>query len=178
MWSRVATFSATSTGFRMGRSRTDVFRRMRPDSGARRARTGNGCGHTVGCESQCWPIDTQANPMRDAAATTSMASSMICVGVRSVGLQNGVRWKPIFMTARPYRHSGDESILATIGDLEERAMANDNVELPVAPRQAVSPRGVNHIVLNVRNLETSHAFWTEIMGFRQAAELKPKPGHL
>jgi hypothetical protein len=26
---------------------------------------------------------------------TSMASSMICVGVRSVGLQNGVRWKPI-----------------------------------------------------------------------------------
>jgi catechol 2,3-dioxygenase len=55
-------------------------------------------------------------------------------------------------------------------------MANDNVELPVAPRQAVSPRGVNHIVLNVRNLETSHAFWTEIIGFRQVAELKPKPG--
>jgi catechol 2,3-dioxygenase-like lactoylglutathione lyase family enzyme len=55
-------------------------------------------------------------------------------------------------------------------------MANDSVELPGAPRQAVTPRGVNHIVLNVKNLETSHAFWTEILGFRQVAELKPKPG--
>ncbi|HEU5320472.1 MAG TPA: VOC family protein, partial [Methylomirabilota bacterium] len=35
---------------------------------------------------------------------------------------------------------------------------------------------VNHVVLNVRDLETSHRFWTEMMGFRQVAELKPKPG--
>jgi len=55
-------------------------------------------------------------------------------------------------------------------------MTNDNVDLPNAPRQAVTPRGVNHIVLNVKNLETSHTFWTEVMGFRQVAELKPKPG--
>lgn len=54
-------------------------------------------------------------------------------------------------------------------------MASDSGQLPTAPKQAVTPRGVNHIVLNVRNLEESHTFWTEIMGFRQVAELKPKP---
>jgi catechol 2,3-dioxygenase-like lactoylglutathione lyase family enzyme len=37
------------------------------------------------------------------------------------------------------------------------------------------PRGVNHLVLNVRNLEVSHRFWTEIMGFRCVAELKSTP---
>src|SRR5881396_890579 len=35
--------------------------------------------------------------MREAAATTSIASSMMRVAPRSVGLQNGVRWNPIFM---------------------------------------------------------------------------------
>src|SRR5262245_22194740 len=44
------------------------------------------------------------------------------------------------------------------------------------PQHAVTPRGVNHLVLNVTNLEVSHRFWTEIMGFRQVAELRPKPG--
>ncbi|MBS0519733.1 MAG: VOC family protein [Proteobacteria bacterium] len=44
-----------------------------------------------------------------------------------------------------------------------------------APAQAVTPRGVNHIVFNVRNLEESHRFWTEIIGFRQVGELKPTP---
>jgi hypothetical protein len=91
MWSSVATFSATSTGFRIGRSRTDVFRRITPVSGASRASIENGCGHTVGCDSQCWPIETHSNPIREAAATTSIASSMIRVGGRSVGLQKGVR---------------------------------------------------------------------------------------
>jgi catechol-2,3-dioxygenase len=42
--------------------------------------------------------------------------------------------------------------------------------------QAQPPRGINHLVLNVRNLETSHRFWTEIMGFRLVAELHPIPG--
>ena len=45
-----------------------------------------------------------------------------------------------------------------------------------APDKAQAPRGVNHLVLNVRNLETSHQFWTEIMGFRCVAELKSIPG--
>src|SRR4029077_16153433 len=33
--------------------------------------------------------------MPAAAWTTSIASSMMAVGARSVGLQNGVRWKPM-----------------------------------------------------------------------------------
>ena len=37
------------------------------------------------------------------------------------------------------------------------------------------PHGINHMVLNVRNLEVSHKFWTEIIGFRQVAELKNRP---
>ncbi len=41
---------------------------------------------------------------------------------------------------------------------------------------APPPRGINHVVLNVRDLERSHRFWTEILGFRQVAELKPRPG--
>jgi catechol-2,3-dioxygenase len=44
-----------------------------------------------------------------------------------------------------------------------------------APTQAVTPRGINHLVLNVRDLEESHRFWTEIIGFRQVGELKPTP---
>ena len=46
-------------------------------------------------------------------------------------------------------------------------MAND---------RAQTPTGVNHLVLNVRDLEESHRFWTEMVGFKCVAELKPKPG--
>jgi catechol 2,3-dioxygenase len=45
-----------------------------------------------------------------------------------------------------------------------------------APAQVQAPRGINHLVLNVRDLEASHRFWTEIIGFRCVAELKPIPG--
>lgn len=44
------------------------------------------------------------------------------------------------------------------------------------PSEAQAPRGINHLVLNVRNMEESHRFWTEIMGFRQVAELRPRAG--
>ncbi len=37
----------------------------------------------------------------------------------------------------------------------------------------VTPRGVNHIVFNVRDIEESHRFWTEVVGFRQVGQLKP-----
>ena len=39
-------------------------------------------------------------------------------------------------------------------------------------RTVVSPRGVNHVVLNVRNIEESHTFWTDIVGFHQVGEIK------
>jgi len=95
-------FSAASTALTIGSNSTEVLSRMVPVSGASRARIGNGCGHTVGWETQCWPMETHAYPMREAAATTAMASSMMRVAPRSVGLQNGVRWNPIFMRLVPY----------------------------------------------------------------------------
>ncbi|HSF02422.1 MAG TPA: VOC family protein [Solirubrobacterales bacterium] len=55
-------------------------------------------------------------------------------------------------------------------------MANSDANVPRPPVQAQPPRAINHLVLNVRNLETSHRFWTEIIGFRCVAELKPIPG--
>ena len=37
----------------------------------------------------------------------------------------------------------------------------------------VTPRGINHLVLNVRDIEESHRFWTEIVGFHQVGQLTP-----
>ena len=37
----------------------------------------------------------------------------------------------------------------------------------------VTPRGINHLVLNVRDIEESHRFWTEIVGFKKVGELTP-----
>ena len=55
-------------------------------------------------------------------------------------------------------------------------MSSQDSSTSRAPKEAQPPVGVNHLVLNVRNLEESHRFWTEIMGFRQDAELNPRPG--
>src|SRR3989304_885616 len=55
-------------------------------------------------------------------------------------------------------------------------MPNTDARVPFPPPHPQPPRGVNHLVLNVRDLEASHRFWTEIMGFRCVAELKPIPG--
>jgi len=48
-------------------------------------------------------------------------------------------------------------------------------DITTPPREAVTPVGINHLVLNVRDIEESHAFWTEIMGFKQVGELHPRP---
>jgi catechol 2,3-dioxygenase len=48
-------------------------------------------------------------------------------------------------------------------------------DITIPPREAVTPVGINHLVLNVRNIEESHAFWTEIVGFTQVGELHPGP---
>jgi catechol 2,3-dioxygenase len=39
----------------------------------------------------------------------------------------------------------------------------------------VTPSGINHLVLNVRDIEESHRFWTEIVGLTQVGELRPRP---
>jgi catechol-2,3-dioxygenase len=44
-----------------------------------------------------------------------------------------------------------------------------------ATSRPVTPVGINHLVLNVRDIEESHRFWTEVIGFRQVGELKPSP---
>jgi catechol-2,3-dioxygenase len=48
---------------------------------------------------------------------------------------------------------------------KEIAMAQQN-DIPTPPRAAVTPVGINHLVLHVRNLQESHAFWTAIMGLK------------
>lgn len=50
-------------------------------------------------------------------------------------------------------------------------MASADVKNPAA----YAPTGVNHIVLNVRNMEESHAFWTEIVGLRLVGEFRQRP---
>ena len=55
-------------------------------------------------------------------------------------------------------------------------MPNNDGRVSTPPTQPQPPRSVNHVVLNVRDLEASHRFWTEIMGFRCVAELKPITG--
>jgi catechol 2,3-dioxygenase len=39
----------------------------------------------------------------------------------------------------------------------------------------VAPSGLNHLVINVRDLEESHKFWTEVLGFTQVGELQGRP---
>jgi catechol 2,3-dioxygenase-like lactoylglutathione lyase family enzyme len=39
---------------------------------------------------------------------------------------------------------------------------------------AGTPLGVNHVVLNVRDIEESHRFWTEIVGLKQVGALRPR----
>ena len=43
--------------------------------------------------------------------------------------------------------------------------------------QAINRRhtaGVNHLVLNVRDIEESHHFWSDLLGFQQVGELHPR----
>jgi catechol 2,3-dioxygenase len=36
------------------------------------------------------------------------------------------------------------------------------------------PVGINHVVLNVRDIEESHRFWTDIVGLKQVGALHPR----
>ena len=55
-------------------------------------------------------------------------------------------------------------------------MAKRIADAPAAPQEAVAPSGINHLVLNVRDIEESHKFWTEIVGLKQVAALRPRAG--
>jgi catechol 2,3-dioxygenase-like lactoylglutathione lyase family enzyme len=73
------------------------------------------------------------------------------------------------------RYTFEKAVASGIlGQKEEMFMAQ-NPEVATTPREAVRPVGINHLVLNVRDMEESHQFWTEIMGFRQVGELHPRP---
>jgi catechol 2,3-dioxygenase len=45
---------------------------------------------------------------------------------------------------------------------------------PARARATATPVGVNHVVLNVRDIEESHRFWTEVVGLRQVGALRPR----
>ena len=53
-------------------------------------------------------------------------------------------------------------------------MTHDTIS-PKTHRASVTPVGLNHLVLNVRDIEESHRFWTEIIGFRQVGEIHATP---
>ena len=50
-------------------------------------------------------------------------------------------------------------------------MAKQGLGEPADAGESAGPVGLNHIVLNVRDIEESHRFWTEIVGFRQVGTL-------
>ena len=54
-------------------------------------------------------------------------------------------------------------------------MTDRIADVPEAPAEAVSPSAINHLVLNVRDIDESHKFWTEIVGFKQVGELHARP---
>ncbi|MBV8494516.1 MAG: VOC family protein, partial [Alphaproteobacteria bacterium] len=47
--------------------------------------------------------------------------------------------------------------------------------VPETPTEAVTPAGVNHLVINVRDMEESHKFWTEILGFKEVGRSGRRP---
>ena len=46
---------------------------------------------------------------------------------------------------------------------------------PAAPKAAVTPGGINHLVINVRDMEESHKFWTEVLGFKEVGRSSRRP---
>ena len=42
--------------------------------------------------------------------------------------------------------------------------------IPETPAEALTPAGINHLVINVRDMEESHKFWTEVLGFKQVGQ--------
>lgn len=53
-------------------------------------------------------------------------------------------------------------------------MAEQSSSRTPGGRGSVTPAGVNHVVLNVRDIEESHRFWTEVVGLKQVGALRPR----
>ncbi len=51
-------------------------------------------------------------------------------------------------------------------------MTTQEQEQVSTPSGPVAPEAVNHLVLNVKDMERSHDFWTRIIGFRQVGEIR------
>jgi len=52
-----------------------------------------------------------------------------------------------------------------------------NKEDIAVPTAAVTPSGMNHLVVNVYNMEETHRFWTEIIGLKLVGKLNPGIGY-
>jgi catechol 2,3-dioxygenase len=49
-------------------------------------------------------------------------------------------------------------------------------QLPAMDSEAQTPCGLNHLVLHVRDIDESHRFWTELLGFRHVGtSRRPDP---
>ena len=57
-----------------------------------------------------------------------------------------------------------------------RDVAKPSAKAKSEGRGSIVPIGVNHIVLNVRNMEESHQFWTEVVGLRLVGKFRQLPG--
>ena len=57
-----------------------------------------------------------------------------------------------------------------------RDVATPSAKAQSEGRGSTVPIGVNHIVLNVRNIEESHQFWTEVVGLRHVGKFRQLPG--
>jgi len=57
-----------------------------------------------------------------------------------------------------------------------RANVSNKEDIAV-PTVAVTPRGMNHLVVNVYNMEETHRFWTEIIGLKLVGKLNPGAGY-
>ena len=42
----------------------------------------------------------------------------------------------------------------------------------IAEAKSQTPSGLNHVVINVRNIDEAHRFWTEVLGFHQVGTLR------
>lgn len=52
----------------------------------------------------------------------------------------------------------------------------DQAEPIEVPAAAITPHGMNHLVLNVYDMEETHKFWTEIVGMKLVGRLRPGVG--